>query len=135
MANNNKVDVYNIQPNIFSRSTSPSEVGIKIPMDADESINWKRGQLIFRKDGTFSNTFSTDAELVGILVNDIEYTATANMERQVDVYVAGWFMGSIIFDLQNVATQNWLKAQATAKSLSSPYSQTLNNTIILEVGT
>ena len=135
------IEIYDVIPNIFSRDTQPSIIGIKIPLETDFSINWKRGELIFRVEDeitseiTFTNTYMTDAVLVGILVNDINYTASATEERNIDVYVAGWFLGPVIFDLQPEDTQEWLSDQATAQGLSSPYSQTLINTIILEVGT
>jgi len=141
----NAIDIYDVRPNIFSRSTQPSIIGIKIPMAANASLDWKRGEMIFRTTSTdsvtsvvtisFSNTYASGGELVGILVNDINYTTTASEERQVDVYVAGWFLGPIIYEIQTTATKTWLDSQASTQGLSSPYSQTLNNTINLEVGT
>ena len=133
------VEIYNVLPNILSRSTQPSIIGIKIPMAANASLEWKRGEMIFKSgEGTstsFSNTFTTGATLKGILVNDIDYTASATEERQIDVYVAGWFLGPIVYEIQTTATKTWLTNKAASKGLSSPYSQTLNNTINLEVGT
>ena len=135
------IEIYDVVPNILSRSTQPSSIGITLPLEADDSIDWKRGELIFRSEDTlsseltFANTYTTDAILVGILVNDINYTASVAEERQIDVYVAGWFLGPVIFELQSEDTKVWLSTEASEKGLSSPYSQALNNTIILEVGT
>jgi len=127
------IDIYDVLPNILSRSTQPSIVGIKVNLTAGKSIDWKRGELIFKNSSTFTNSYASGAELVGILINDIKYTAEATEERQIDVYVAGWFLGPVIYNLQNAATQTWLTNQANAKGLSSPYSMTLNNSINLEI--
>jgi hypothetical protein len=128
-----KVDIYDVPRNILSRSTQPSTIGIKIPITANQTINWKRGELIFKNGTSFNH--NANGELVGIVVNDINYTAEFTEERQIDVYVAGWFLGPVIYEVNNAATRTWLTTQATAKGLSSAYSQTLIGTIILEQAT